>query len=187
MEILEKFADAFAKIKDVKKEMAKVIVGQEEPVNYIVISLFSHGHLLLESAPGLAKSRMVEALARIINIPFKRIQLTPDMLPQDIIGYEMPVFGTQDFVTRKGPIFGGLVLLDELNRSPEKTQAAFMQAMQSRQVTIGDTTHNLNKIFTAIATENPIETGGTFQIAEAVLDRFMAKTIFSYPSLAEED
>jgi len=187
MEILEKFSETFKKIKDIKTEVAKVIVGQEKAIDLIIISLFSRGHLLLESVPGLAKSRMVEAFARVINVPFKRIQLTPDMLPQDIIGYEMPVFGTQDFVTRKGPIFGGLVLLDELNRAPEKTQAAFMQAMQEGQITIGDTTYNLNRIFTAIATENPIETGGTFQIAEAVLDRFMAKTIFSYPSLVEEE
>ncbi len=184
--VSENFLDLFAKIREIKREMAKVIIGQEEAINHILICLFAGGHLLLESMPGLAKSMMVETLAKILDVPYKRIQLTPDLTPQDITGYSMPIWGTADFTTRKGPIFSGLILADEFNRASEKTQSAFMEPMQEKQVTIEGATYKLEDIFTLIGTKNPIETGGTFAIAEAVLDRFMTNVILPYPTLEEE-
>lgn len=184
--IPEKFYELFAKIKEIKKEMAKAIVGQEEAINHILICLFSGGHALLESAPGLAKSLMAETLSKVLRADYKRIQLTPDLTPQDITGYEMPVFGTQLWVTRKGPIFTTLCVADEFNRASEKTQAGFMEPMQEKKVSIGLEDLPLDKLFTLIATRNPIETGGTFAIAEAIIDRFMINVILDYPSLAEE-
>jgi MoxR-like ATPase len=184
--IRERFADSFAKIKEIKREMAKVIIGQEEAVNHLLICLFAGGHPLLKSVPGLAKSLMSDTLGYVIDVPFKRIQLTPDLLPSDIDGGEFPIFGTQEFFTRKGPIFSVIVLGDEINRTPPKTQSALMQAMQERKVTIGETTYDLDLLFTFIGTLNPIESEGTYSIAEAVLDRFMANVVLIYPSLSEE-
>jgi MoxR-like ATPase len=182
----ESFYDSFRKMKEIKREMAKVIIGQEETINHILICLFSGGHLLLESMPGLAKSMMVEALAKILNVDYKRIQLTPDLTPQDITGYSMPVWGTADFITRKGPIFTGLILADEFNRASEKAQSAFMEVMQEKQVSIDGINYKLEEIFTLIGTRNPIETGGTFAVAEAILDRFMLNAVLDYPSLTVE-
>ncbi len=180
------FSDSFAKIKEIKKEMAKVIIGQEEAINYLLICLFAGGHPLLKSVPGLAKSLMGDTLGKTLDVDFKRIQFTPDLLPQDVTGYELPIFGTQDFFTRKGPIFSVVVLGDELNRTPPKTQSALMQAMQEKKITIGDKTYDLDTLFTFIGTLNPIESEGTGSVAEAVLDRFMANIILPYPSLSED-
>lgn len=183
-------SDSFAKMKEImkkiKREMTKVIIGQEEIINSLLICLFAGGHPLLKSVPGLAKSLMVEALGRTLDVPFQRIQLTPDLLPSDITGGEFPIFGTTNFFTRKGPIFSVIVLGDEINRTPPKTQSALMQAMQEKKVTIGDKTYDLDTLFTFIGTLNPIESEGTYSIAEAVLDRFMANVILPYPSLSED-
>lgn len=183
---IDYFADAFSKIKEIKNELSRVIIGREEAIDHILICLFSGGHLLFESAPGLAKSMMVEGLSKIVDIKHTRIQLTTDIMPQDITGYEMPIWGKEDFTTKKGPIFAGLVLADEFNRAPEKTQSGFVEAMQERQVSIGGQTYKLEEIFTLIATKNPIETGGTFQVAEAVLDRFVFNSFLTYPSPENE-
>ncbi|MDP1629704.1 MAG: AAA family ATPase [bacterium] len=185
-EIPENFFALFAKMKEIKREMAKVIIGQEEAINHILICLYAGGHLLLESAPGLGKSLMAVTLSKILKVDFKRIQLTPDLMPQDVTGYELPVWGTPDYVTRKGPIFCDINLSDEFNRAPEKTQAGYMEPMQERKVTIGLETYALPKIFTLIGTRNPIETGGTFPIAEAILDRFLVNAILHYASRSEE-
>ncbi len=184
--IPKNFSECFSKIKEIKSEMAKVIIGQEEAINHLLICLFAGGHPLLKSVPGLAKSLMVETLGMTLDVPFQRIQLTPDLLPQDITGYELPIFGTQNFFTRKGPIFSVVVLGDELNRTPPKTQSALMQAMQEKKITIGDKTYDLDTLFTFIGTLNPIESEGTGSIAEAVLDRFMANVVLPYPSLSED-
>ncbi len=186
MRVPDEVLESFSKTKDIKRELDKVIVGQEEAKNLIMVCLFAGGHPLLESAPGLAKSLMAEALSKILKIDFKRIQMTPDLMPQDITGYELPVWGTPDYVTRKGPIFAGLVLGDETNRAPEKTQASLMEPMQENKVTIGLETYILPAVFTFIGTRNPIETGGTFALAEAILDRFLVNIVLDYPSLEEE-
>ncbi len=186
MRVPERLLESFSKMKDIKKEVTKVIVGQEEAINHILVCLFAGGHILLESAPGLAKTLMAETLARAIQVDFKRIQLTPDLTPQDVTGYELPVWGTPDYVTRKGPIFCDINISDEINRAPEKTQAGYVQPMQERTVTIGLETFALPKIFTLIGTKNPIETSGTFAIAEAILDRFMINAVLDYPPLDEE-
>ncbi len=186
-EIPENLFDYFGKIREIRREIAKVIIGQEEAINHILICLYAGGHLLLESMPGLAKSLMGSTLGRVVNLQFKRIQLTPDLTPGDILGGEFPLFGTQEFFIRKGPIFSGTIILaDEFNRPPQKTQAAFMEAMQEKQITIGGETFSLDDLFTVIATRNPIETGGTFLIAEAILDRFMANAFLGYPPLEDE-
>lgn len=184
--IRERFSDSFAKIEEIKREMAKVIIGQEEAINHLLICFFAGGHPLLKSVPGLAKSLMVETMGKVIDVPFQRIQLTPDLLPSDITGSELPIFGTQDFFTRKGPIFSVLVLGDEINRTTPKTQSALMQAMQEKRISIGEKTYDLDTLFTFVGTLNPIESEGTFPIAEAVLDRFMANIVLPYPSLSED-
>ncbi len=186
MRVPERLLESFSKMKDIKKEVTKVIVGQEEAINHILVCLFAGGHILLESAPGLAKTLMAETLTQTLETEFKRIQLTPDLTPQDVTGYELPIWGTPDYVTRRGPIFCDINLSDEFNRAPEKTQAAYMEPMQEKKVTIGLETFALPKIFTLIGTRNPIETGGTFAIAEAILDRFMINAVLDYPSLDEE-
>lgn len=186
MKIMEKFEKAFAAIKAIRKEMTKIIIGQSEAINSMLICLFGRGHILLESAPGLAKTLMADILSRTLQADFKRVQLTPDLMPQDVTGYELPVWGTPDYVTRKGPIFCDINLSDEINRAPEKTQAAYVQPMQEGTVTIGLETYALPKIFTLIGTRNPIETAGTYAIAEAILDRFMMNAIIGYPDLADE-
>lgn len=185
LERIEDTYGSFGKMKKVKKEAAKVIIGQEEAINYVLMGFFAGGHSLLESVPGLAKTLLGETLTRIMNISFKRIQLTPDLTPAEILGYIMPIFGTTEFRTIKGPIFAGYVLADEFNRAPEKTQSAFMQAMQEKEVTIGTETYKLEDIFTLMGTRNPIETRGTEAVAEAVLDRFLANVAMPFPSLEE--
>ncbi|MGQ9615948.1 MAG: AAA family ATPase [Spirochaetota bacterium] len=169
-----------------KAEIGKVIVGQEDMINKLLIGLFTGGHILIEGVPGLAKTLTVSTLAQALDIDFKRIQFTPDMLPADLIG--TMVYNQRDntFQVRKGPIFSSVILADEINRAPAKTQSALLQAMQERQVTIGEETFSLDSIFMVIATQNPIEQHGTYPLPEAQIDRFMMKLKLPYPSKKEE-
>ena len=173
-------------LQQVRTEIARVIVGQGDLIHRLLVSLVARGHVLLEGLPGLAKTASVSALAQATHCQFSRIQFTPDLLPGDITGsliYD-PVKGT--YSTRTGPIFANLVLADEINRAPSKVQSALLEAMQERQVTIGDQTHALPRPFLVLATQNPIEQEGTYPLPEAQMDRFMLKVIVGYPSEAEE-
>ena len=171
---------------DLKQEIAKVIVGQEDLVNKILVALIADGHILIEGVPGLAKTLTVKTLAEIINGTFQRIQFTPDLLPADVTG--TLIFNPKEgsFSVKKGPVFANFVLADEINRSPAKVQSALLEAMQERQVTIGDETHKLPTPFMVLATENPVEQEGTYPLPEAQVDRFMLKINISYPSKLEE-
>ncbi len=162
------------------------IVGQKKLLERLIIGLLSDGHILVEGAPGLAKSLTVATLAKLINCDFQRIQFTPDLLPSDITGSEIYKPQTQAFSYQKGPIFSNLVLADEINRAPAKVQSALLEAMSERQVTIGNTTYTLPALFQVMATQNPIEHEGTFQLPEAQLDRFIMYVAIDYPSIDEE-
>ncbi len=171
---------------ELTSEIARVLVGQEAMVSRLLIGLFTGGHVLLEGVPGLAKTLTVRALAQAIDAGFSRIQFTPDMLPADVIGTE--VFNPRDatYSIKKGPIFSNLILADEINRAPAKVQAALLEAMQERQVTIGETTLALEEPFLVLATQNPIEQEGTYPLPEAQVDRFMLKVKVGYPSKEDE-
>jgi MoxR-like ATPase len=178
--------DAFAqKYKDLKSEIARIIVGQDEVVSNILISIFSDGHSLLIGVPGLAKTLTVQTIARILDLSFNRIQFTPDLMPSDIIGSEI-LDETRNFKFNRGPIFSNIILADEINRTPPKTQAALLEAMQERSVTVAGTRHKLDLPFFVLATQNPIEQEGTYQLPEAQLDRFMFSINLDYPSFQEE-
>ncbi len=167
-------------------EVRKVIVGQTTLVERLVIGLLADGHVLLEGVPGLAKTLAVRTLARSLDASFSRIQFTPDLLPADLVGTLVFNPKTQEFVTRKGPVFAHVLLADEINRAPAKVQSALLEAMQERQVTIGDTTHPLPDPFLVLATQNPIEQEGTYPLPEAQVDRFLMKLKVGYPTKAEE-
>jgi len=167
-------------------EMGKVIVGQENLLRRLLIALLADGHVLLEGVPGLAKTLSVSTLAQAIQVRFQRIQFTPDLLPADLMGTEIYDPRTGEFRTKKGPIFANLVLADEVNRAPAKVQSALLEAMQERQVTIGQTTFPLPEPFLVLATQNPIEQEGTYPLPEAQVDRFMLKVLVPYPSREEE-
>ena len=167
-------------------EMDKVIVGQRYMLERMLIGLLANGHILIEGVPGLAKTMAVTILSRAINADFKRIQFTPDLLPADLIGTQIYRQSDGDFHTRKGPIFANIILADEINRAPAKVQSALLEAMQERQVTIGDETFPLPRPFLVLATQNPIEQEGTYPLPEAQLDRFMLKLKIDYPSKDEE-
>jgi MoxR-like ATPase len=173
-------------VKDLKEGIAKVIVGQDELIDKILISVISNGHILLEGVPGLAKTLTINTVANLINSEFKRIQFTPDMLPADLLGTLIYNQKTGDFMTKKGPIFSNIILADEINRAPSKVQSALLEAMQERQITIGDETFKLDLPFLVLATQNPIEQEGTYPLPEAQVDRFMLKVIVDYPSMDEE-
>ncbi len=175
---------AFAQ--DVLAEVGKVIVGQRALTTRLLVGLLADGHLLLEGVPGLAKTLAVRTLARALDITFSRIQFTPDLLPADLTGTLVLNPRTNEFDTRKGPIFASLILADEVNRAPAKVQSALLEAMQERQVTIGMTTHPLPDPFLVLATQNPIEQEGTYPLPEAQLDRFMLKVKVDYPTREEE-
>jgi MoxR-like ATPase len=178
--------DAFAqKYKDLKSEISKIIVGQDEVVSNILISIFSDGHSLLVGVPGLAKTLTVQTIARILDLSFNRIQFTPDLMPSDIIGSEI-LDETRNFKFNRGPIFSNIILADEINRTPPKTQAALLEAMQERSVTVAGTRHKLELPFFVLATQNPIEQEGTYQLPEAQLDRFMFSINLDYPTFQEE-
>ncbi len=173
-------------IAPLKYELGKVIVGQEHLIERLLISLLSGGHILLEGLPGLAKTLAVKTLAKAIQTDFRRIQFTPDMLPADIIGTEIYNPRETTFEVKQGPIFASLILADEINRAPAKVQSALLEAMQEKQVTIGDQSFPLPELFLVLATQNPIEQEGTYPLPEAQVDRFMLKVVVSYPSRAEE-
>ncbi len=170
----------------VSAEVAKVVVGQKYMIERILIGLLAGGHCLIEGVPGLAKTLTVKTLAQTIHAQFMRIQFTPDLLPADITGTTIYNMHTGQFTQKKGPLFGNLILADEINRAPAKVQSALLEAMQERQVTIGDTTHKLPDPFVVLATQNPIEQEGTFPLPEAQLDRFMLLIKVDYPSAVEE-
>ncbi|MGB3210651.1 MAG: MoxR family ATPase [Desulforhopalus sp.] len=173
-------------ISPLKYELSKVIVGQEHLIERLLIGLLSGGHILLEGLPGLAKTLAVKTLAKAIQTDFRRIQFTPDMLPADIIGTQIYNPQQTTFEVKKGPIFSSLVLADEINRAPAKVQSALLEAMQEKQVTIGDLSFQLPELFLVLATQNPIEQEGTYPLPEAQVDRFMLKVVVGYPSRAEE-
>lgn len=173
-------------ITSLKAEINKVIIGQEYMVDRILIGLLAGGHILLEGVPGLAKTLTASTVAKSLGVDFKRIQFTPDLLPADILGTEIYHQKTGDFIIKKGPIFSNFILADEINRSPAKVQSALLEAMQEKQVTIGDVTYQLDKPFLVIATQNPLEQHGTYPLPEAQQDRFMFKLKIQYPKKDEE-
>lgn len=170
----------------VRIEMAKAVVGQREVIDQLLVAVLCEGHVLLEGVPGIAKTLMVRALSLAVKADFNRVQFTPDLMPSDVIGTNVFDPSAGNFKLRKGPIFTGLLLADEINRTPPKTQAALLEAMQERQVTIDGENHALEQIFTVFATQNPIEYEGTYPLPEAQLDRFMFKTIVGYPAYETE-
>jgi MoxR-like ATPase len=170
----------------INMEMHKVIVGQKHMVERLLIGLLSNGHILLEGVPGLAKTLAINSLANAIDARFSRIQFTPDLLPADLLGTLIYSQKKEEFVVRKGPLFANFILADEINRSPAKVQSALLEAMQERQVTIGDNTYPLEEPFLVMATQNPIEQEGTYPLPEAQVDRFMLKVVIGYPNKEEE-
>lgn len=175
-----------SKIQQILNEAGKIIVGQRTLLERLVIGLLCNGHILLEGVPGLAKTTAIDVLAKTIDASFQRIQFTPDLLPADLIGTLIYDQQKAEFYTNLGPIFANVVLADEINRAPAKVQSALLEAMQERQVTIGDTTHSLDDPFLVLATQNPIEHEGTYPLPEAQVDRFMLKVKVDYPSRSEE-
>ena len=184
--INEAVQEAGAFVRPLFNELGKVIVGQTYLVERLVVGLLANGHVLLEGVPGLAKTLSVKSLANCLNVKFSRLQFTPDMLPADVIGTQIYNPQSGAFTTRKGPIFANLVLADEINRAPAKVQSALLEAMQEKQVTIGEQTFRLEEPFLVLATQNPIEQEGTYPLPEAQVDRFMLKLKIGYPSRAEE-
>jgi MoxR-like ATPase len=174
------------KIQAVINEVKKVVVGQDKMVNRLLIGLFTNGHILLEGVPGLAKTLTVNTLAKVLHLDFKRIQFTPDLLPSDLIGTMIYNQLNADFEVKKGPIFANIILADEVNRSPAKVQSALLEAMQEKQVTIGETTFLLDRPFLVLATQNPVDQEGTYPLPEAQVDRFMMKVHIDYPSKSDE-
>lgn len=168
------------------QEIEKVIVGQRTMLDRLLLGLLTGGHILIEGVPGLAKTLAVRTLAQVLRLTFHRIQFTPDLLPADVIGTQIYNPRTGDFTVKKGPIFANLVLADEINRAPAKVQSALLEAMQEKQVTIGDTSYTLDQPFLVLATQNPIEQEGTYPLPEAQVDRFMLKLKITYPSKDEE-
>jgi MoxR-like ATPase len=182
----EKIQSAAGFIDKMEAEISRVIIGQHYMVSRLLIGLLSNGHVLLEGVPGLAKTLSIKSLAQAIHAKFARIQFTPDLLPADVIGTMIYNQQTHEFVVRKGPIFANFILADEINRAPAKVQSALLEAMQEKQVTIGETTHKLDEPFLVLATQNPIDQEGTYPLPEAQVDRFMLKVIIDYPSKEEE-
>ena len=173
-------------VTDIRNEISKVIVGQYEMVNMLMIGLLCDGHILIEGVPGVAKTLTAKLMAKIINADFSRIQFTPDLMPSDVLGTSVFNPKEADFQFKKGPIFSNIILIDEINRAPAKTQAALFEVMEERQVTIDGTTHIMDFPFLVLATQNPIEQEGTYRLPEAQLDRFLFKINVQYPTLEEE-
>ncbi len=190
-EIQQEVETLIGKLVDLKKEMAKVIIGQEETIEHLLITFLAGGHALLEGVPGLAKTLMIKTLAQTIDLQFSRIQFTPDLMPSDIIGTEIleedHTTGKKFFEFNKGPIFANIILADEINRTPPKTQAALLEAMQEFEVTYSGKTYALDRPFFILATQNPIEQSGTFPLPEAQQDRFLLYIKIGYPSASEEN
>ena len=167
-------------------EMNKVIVGQKQMIESLLIGLIGNGHILLEGVPGLAKTLAINTLSKAVQASFSRVQFTPDLLPADVVGTMIYNMKENDFMIKKGPIFANFVLADEINRAPAKVQSALLEAMQERQITIGDTTFKLDEPFLVMATQNPVEQEGTYPLPEAQVDRFMLKVVIDYPKLQDE-
>ncbi len=185
-ELAQRIAEEGAWVPQVRAEMARVVVGQDNLVEKLLIGLLTNGHVLLEGVPGLAKTLAVKALAGTLSVNFKRLQFTPDLLPADLLGTLIFNPREGEFTPKLGPIFANLILADEVNRSPAKVQSALLEAMQEKQVTLGDTTYKLPDPFLVLATQNPIDQEGTYQLPEAQLDRFLLKVRVDYPTKAEE-
>ncbi len=185
-EINEQIARHSDWVNAVKREMGRVVIGQQALVNRLILSLLCKGHVLLEGVPGLAKTLSVKALAGTMHAAFSRIQFTPDLLPADLLGTMIYNPEARQFTAKKGPVFANLILADEINRAPAKVQSALLEAMQERQVTLGESSYPLPNPFLVLATQNPIEQEGTYQLPEAQLDRFLFKLIVDYPSRDEE-
>jgi MoxR-like ATPase len=187
LEAIQKLRDAF---QNIKQQLARVIVGQDEVIEELLIALFSRGHCILEGVPGLAKTLMISTLAKCLSLDFSRIQFTPDLMPSDITGTEIieenRSTGAREFKFLAGPLFANVILADEINRTPPKTQAALLEAMQERQATVGRVRHRLADPFFVLATQNPIEQEGTYPLPEAQQDRFMFKVFVRYPSFQDE-
>lgn len=182
----EKIGHSAGFIDKLHAELGKVIVGQHHMVERLLIGMLSNGHILLEGVPGLAKTLAIKSLSQTINANFSRIQFTPDLLPADVTGTMIYNQQKNEFVVRKGPIFANFILADEINRAPAKVQSALLEAMQERQITIGNNTYKLDEPFLVLATQNPIEQEGTYPLPEAQVDRFMLKVVIDYPSKSEE-
>jgi MoxR-like ATPase len=185
-QIKHRVAEKADLIRRLQSELSKTIVGQQEMISRLLVGLLTHGHILLEGVPGLAKTTAIKSLAQALSTRFQRIQFTPDLLPADLIGTMIYVPSDGTFRTRKGPIFSNFVLADEINRAPSKVQSALLEAMQERQVTIGEQTFPLEGLFLVMATQNPIEQEGTYPLPEAQVDRFMLKVKITYPEPDEE-
>jgi MoxR-like ATPase len=184
--INQRVREESAFVTSLKQEVGKVIVGQSELIDRLIIGLLTNGHVLLEGVPGLAKTLTIQTLSQALATDFQRIQFTPDLLPADLIGTLIYNQKEGDFIIKKGPIFSNIILADEINRAPAKVQSALLEAMQERQVTIGEETFSLPKPFLVMATENPVEQEGTYPLPEAQVDRFMLKICVGYPSREEE-
>lgn len=185
-ELHEKIQRESVFVQDLKNEIHKIIIGQEYVIDRILIGLLADGHILIEGVPGLAKTLLIKTLSKCVQVKFQRIQFTPDLLPADIIGTLVYNPQTTQFTVKKGPIFANIILADEINRAPAKTQSALLEAMQERQVTIGEQTYKLEQPFLVLATQNPIEQEGTYPLPEAQVDRFMLKIKIEYPQKDEE-
>ena len=170
----------------INMEVKKVIVGQQHMIESLLIGLLSNGHILLEGVPGLAKTLAISTLSNVIDVDFKRVQFTPDLLPADLLGTMIYNQKKEEFISKKGPLFSNFILADEINRAPAKVQSALLEAMQERQITIGDQTYKLPEPFLVMATQNPIEQEGTYPLPEAQVDRFMLKVVLPYPKREEE-
>ena len=184
--INEKIEKESAFVDLLTREMNKVIIGQKQMIESLLIGLLGNGHILLEGVPGLAKTLAINTLSKAVQGSFSRVQFTPDLLPADVVGTMIYNTKVNDFSIKKGPIFANFVLADEINRAPAKVQSALLEAMQERQITIGDTTFKLEEPFLVMATQNPVEQEGTYPLPEAQVDRFMLKVVIDYPKLAEE-
>ncbi|MCH1913810.1 MoxR family ATPase [Leptospira noguchii] len=182
----ETLEDARIKLETLKQELGKEITGQDEVIRNVLVCLICQGHVLLEGMPGLAKTLLARSLASALDLNFKRIQFTPDLLPADLVGTVVFNPKTTEFETRKGPVFTGVLLADEINRAPAKVQSALLESMEEKTVTIGDKTYQLDKPFLVIATQNPIDQDGTYPLPEAQMDRFLMKINVDYPTLEEE-
>ncbi|MBR2085049.1 MAG: AAA family ATPase, partial [Muribaculaceae bacterium] len=175
-----------AQVRQIKDEIARVVVGHNQVVDLLLAAILADGHVLLEGVPGVAKTLLARLTARLIDSRFSRIQFTPDLMPSDVLGTTVFNMKSSEFDFHEGPIFANMVLVDEINRAPAKTQAALFEVMEERQVSIDGTTHHMEEPYTIIATQNPVEQEGTYKLPEAQLDRFMFKIVMGYPTLQEE-